>query len=386
MEEKVVLTPTFKTVTYGLICLGLITLGIGFFTQPERTWANYLLNSYYFLAIAIGAAFFYAIQYITQSGWSAGFKRIPEAMFAYLPYAAIFFLLIYFGMHALYQWTHPDIVVNDELLQHKTPYLNIPFFYIRLIIYFTLWIIITRLLRKLSLQEDTSGGLDFFHRSEYYSKVFIFILAVTFSLAVIDWIKSIEAQWFSTIFAFKNFISAFQHGVAAIVVVLFIMNIRGHYGFMNKSHIHDFNRYLFILSVFYGYFWFTQFMLIWFADIPEETVYYHIRLQPAWSPYWIADIGINWLVPFLVLLPPMLSRLKYLVLSIACVMLIGFWIELFVEIMPGVTGLPQIGFIEIGIYLGFAGLFALVAGASLSRAALIPQNHPFLEESIHHHF
>jgi hypothetical protein len=386
MEEKVVLSPAFKWVTYSLIAFGTMVTGIGLFTQPERTWANYLLNSFYFLSLAVGASFFYAIQYITQSGWSAGFKRIPEAIFAFIPYASVLFLLIYFGMHALYDWVHPDVVANDELLQHKAPYLNVPFFFIRLVLYFSLWIYITRMLRKLSLQEDISGGDRYFKRSELYSKVYIFVLAITFSLAVIDWIKSIDAHWFSTMFALKNFISAFVHGVAALVVILFVLNSRGHFSFLNKSHVHDFNRYLFILSVFYGYFWFSQFMLIWFANIPEETVYYHTRLHPEWRAFWIADIVMNWLIPFLVLLPPVLSRRKNLVLAVAFLLLLGFWIDLFVEIMPGVTGSPQIGFIEAGMYLGFAGLFALVTGTALSKAALVPRNHPYLEESTDHHF
>jgi hypothetical protein len=386
MEDKVVLTPTFKMVTFGLMAVGIIVLIVGLITQPERTWANYLLNSYYFLAISIGASFFYAIQYITQSGWATGFKRVSEAMFAFLPWAAIFFLFIYFGMHSLYSWTHSDIIAREPLIRNKVPYLNIPFFYIRLVVYFVLWIVITRYLRKLSIREDASGGMDYFNSSEFYSKIFIFILAITFSLAVVDWIKSIDAQWFSTLFAFKNFISAFQHGVAVLVIILFIMNIRGHFGFMNKSHIHDFNRYLFILSVFYGYFWFSQFMLIWFANIPEETIYYYDRLKPGWRLFWAADIIVNWLIPFIVLLPPILSRRKYLVLSIAMLMAIGYWIDLFVEIMPGVTGVPKIGYIEIGTFMGFAGLFALITGIAMSKAALIPRNHPYLEESLHHHF
>ena len=184
MEDRVVLTPTFKMVTFGLMAVGIIVLIVGLITQPERTWANYLLNSYYFLAIAIGASFFYAIQYITQSGWATGFKRVSEAMFAFLPWAAIFFLFIYFGMHALYSWTHPDIVAQDPLIQNKIPYLNIPFFYIRLVVYFVLWIVITRYLRKLSIQEDISGGMDYFNSSEFYSKIFIFILAITFSTSL----------------------------------------------------------------------------------------------------------------------------------------------------------------------------------------------------------
>jgi hypothetical protein len=386
MEERVQIASKFKYLSIAFIAIGIITLGFGFYTQPQRTWANYLLNNFYFLSLAIGASFFYAIQYISQSGWSAAFKRVPEAMFSYIPYAAALFILLYFGMHSLYHWTHPEAVATDELLAHKAPYLNIPFFYVRLLIYFTLWFLLTWVLRRLSLREDQIGGLENFKKSEFYSKVYIFVLAITFSLAVIDWIKSIDAHWFSTIFALKNFIAAFLHGVAVMILIILILHSNKLFSFLNGSHLHDFTRYIFILAIFYGYFWFSQFMLIWFANIPEETVYYHVRLEPQWRPWWIADIVLNWMVPFFILLPPILSRSKVLLICITSLLIIGHWIDLYVEIMPGVTEKAHFGLIEIGTFVGFIGFFALIVSRALSKAPIIAQKHPYLEESIYHHF
>jgi hypothetical protein len=386
MEERINLSSVFKGVTIALTLTGFAILVFGFTTQPDRAWANYLLNSFYFLSLAIGASFFYAIQYITQSGWSAGFKRISEAMFSYIPVAGILFLFIYFGIHTLYHWSHPEVVAHDELLLHKAPYLNIPFFYIRMLVYFILWTILTRIFRKLSLREDVAGGMLNFEKSEFYSKVYIFTLPFTFSLAAIDWIKSIDAHWFSTIFALKNFIAAVLHSIAIMVLVILFLNTRNYFQFLNKSHLHDFNRYLFIMAIFYGYFWFSQFMLIWFANIPEETVYYYVRLQPQWRPWWIADIVLNWAVPFFILLPPLLSRSKFVLASVSILLVIGQWIDLYVQIMPGVTEKSQFGFMEIGSFIGFAGLFALVVGYTLSKAPLVARNHPYLEESVQHHF
>ena len=386
MEEKLTLSPAFKIATYILIGIGLITFAFGFFTQPDRTWANYLLVNFYFLSLALGASFYYAIQYITQSGWSAGFKRVAEAMFSYLPFAAIFFVLIIFGMHSLYEWSHPGLLKTDEIIEHKSPFLNTPFFYIRLLVYFTLWIILTRLLRRLSLKEDSVGGLENFAKSEYYSKIYIFILGITFFFAALDWINSIDAHWASTIFSLKNFIAAFLHGVAVMVFITLILHSQKHFQFINGSHLHDFTRYIFIIAILYGYFWFSQFMLIWFANIPEETVYYYSRVHMPWQPYWIADIVLNWTVPFFVLLPPVWSRSKWLLLVVTSLLMVGHWMDLYIEIMPGVTGKAYFGLIEIGTFAGYAGLFALVVGTTLSKAPLVARNHPYLEESLYHHF
>jgi hypothetical protein len=385
-KERLEFSPMLRNICIALIAIGAITLGYAFFTNPARAWANYLVNNYYFLALAVGASFFYAIQYITQSGWSSGFKRIPEAMFGYLPYAAVFFLLIFFGMHYLYEWSHHDAALHDELIAHKSPYLNVPFFFIRLLVFFATWIILTQQLRKLSLREDTEGGLLNFQRSEFYSKIFIFVIGVTFSLSVIDWIKSIQVHWFSTLFALKNFISAFQHGTAAIVFIVLLLSYKGYFKFLNGSHIHDFNRYMFILSIFYGYFWFSQFMIIWYGNIPEETTYYFVRWGQGWKVLFFADIIINWFLPFAILLPPLLSRIKGLILFMAGLLLVGLYVDIYMQVMPALFKNNTFGLIEIGSFMGYAGLFTLVVAYQLSKAPIIAKNHPYLEESLYHHF
>ena len=191
MEEKLIVQKNFKYLLFGLIAIGIISMVAGFILEPQRAWANYLLNNYYFISLAVGAAFFGAIQYITQSGWSAAFKRIPEAMASYIPFAAVFFLLIYFGMHTLFHWSHEGITATDELIAHKAPYLNVPFFFVRLILFFGLWIIMVKLLRRASLKEDEEGGRNWFYLSEKYSKVFIFIIAISFTLFAIDMLMSL---------------------------------------------------------------------------------------------------------------------------------------------------------------------------------------------------
>ncbi len=386
MKDKVNLSAAFKIVSGIFILVGLLASIVGFSQDPERAWSSYLLNNYYFLMLALGAAFFVALQYITQSGWSAAFKRVGEAMSGYIPVAAFFFLLLIFGMNSLYEWSHTEALAHDELIAHKSPYLNVPFFYIRMILFFALWIIMVRLVRKVSLKEDEAGGMDWFYKSEHYSKIFIFILSLTMTLSAIDWVMSIDVHWFSTLFALKNFVGAFYHGTAILILIVLILNGRGYFEFLNGYHLHDFSRYIFMLAIVWGYFWFAQFMLIWFGNIPEETVYYVTRWESGWKTLFFAEIILNWFIPFIVLLPTRTSRSKPVIMSMLIVLIAGHYVDLYMQIIPGTTGVLQFGFIELGSFIGFAGLFALVTGFWLSKASLIPKNHPYLGESLEHHF
>lgn len=392
MKEQVTVSRNFKIITLILIVIGICSFIFGLVSDYKTAWASYLIVNYYFLSIAMGATFFFVIQVITQSGWSSAFKRVSEAMMSYIPFAAVFFLLLFFGVKDLYHWSHPEAVASDELLSHKAPFLNIPFFFIRMIICFVLWIIFTTILRKLSVKEDTYGETDvngiklLFGKSELYSKVLAFILAITFSLSAFDWIMSIDAHWYSTIFALKNLVAAFLHGVSILTLIVFILHNRGFFPFLNKFHIHDFARYIFMLSIVWGYFWFAQFMIIWYGNIPEETVYYYTRWQTGWKVLFFLEIVLNWAIPFLILLPVKMSRNKTVISVIIIILIIGQYLDLFVQIIPGTTGLLKFGLIEAGMFLGYAGLFALVVATALSKSKLIPHNHPYIEESINHHF
>ncbi len=385
MDTKVIFSKNFNYITYGLMALGIIGLVYGFLTDTQRTWANLLLNNYYFLSLAIGAAFFFSLQYITQSGWSAMFRRIPEAMMAFIPYASIIMLLLFFGLHDIYEWSHPDVVAHDELLLHKAPYLNVPFFMIRIVIFCGSWVLLTRYLRKLSLQEDNLAGLAMFEKMEFWSKIFIFVLALTFSMASFDWIMSIDAHWFSTIFAFKNFGAAFYHGTSLVAFIAIILHKKGYFKDMNEYHLLDFSRYMFVLSIIWGYLYFTQFALIWFGNIPEETIYYAKRWNNGWIVFIFLNFAINWFIPFIVLLPQKLDKNINVVYAICILLLVGLYTDIYEQVMPDFLKSPSFGIIEIGVLAGMAGLFLFVFSKALAKAPLIPKNHPYLEESIHHH-
>lgn len=385
MDTRVILSKRFQYAAIALVAIGAVIMVYGFIVQPDRAWANLLLNNYYFLSLAIGASFFLALQHISQSGWSSMFKRVPEAIMAFIPYAGVIMLLMYFGMNSIYHWSHEEALATDTLVQHKSPYLNIPFFFIRIVFFFIAWTVMTRLLRKASLDEDEKGGMLYFEKSELLSKIHIFLLAITFSFATFDWIMSIDVHWFSTLFALKNFVAAFYHGSAVIVLIVIILYQKGFYPALNKSHLLDFSRYIFMLCIVWGYFTFSQFMLIWYANIPEETAYFYERWHSGFKALFYINFIINWFFPFVLLLSQVINKNIQVVKAICILLIAGQYIDLYEQIFPGLLHAPVFGIIEIGFFAGFAGLFVLVVSHTLAAASLIPRNHPYLQESLQHH-
>jgi len=385
MDKELTISSKFKNTAIVLIGIGVITYVYGFVKLPDRTWVSLLINNYYFIALTIGATFFMALQYITQSGWSSGFVRIPQAIANFFPVLFILMIPVLFGIHHFYHWSHAEEVAQDAILQHKAPYLNVPFFIIRFFIYFAVWIGLTQLLRKFSLKEDKLGGLKYFEKSEFYSKVYIFSLALTFSLATFDWIMSIDAHWFSTIFAIRNFAMAFYHAVVLITIIVIVLNKLGHFPFLTKYHLRDFSKYIFILSIIWGYTWFSQYILIWYANIPEETIYYVPRTMGEFKPLFYTELIVNWLFPFLALMSSKVATNKNAVLAVAIILMLGQWVDVYMQVTVGTLHHLHIGFVEIGSFIGYIGLFALILAFSLKRAPLVARDHPYLEESLQHH-
>ncbi len=386
MEKKIQISSTFKIISLVLIAIGIASLTYGFITDPVKTWANYLMNNYYFLSLGIGITFFGALQYITHSGWAVGFNRIYQAMGNIIPVIAILMIpILIFGMQDLYHWSHEGVSDHDALIAHKAPYLNLPFFALRYVIYFAIWIFLTQMIRRFSLKEDRVGGMKYFKKAEFWSKVYIFSLAFTFTLATFDWIMSIDVHWFSTIFAFRNFVMAFYHGLVVLTLILIILNKMGYIPWFSKAHLGDLTRFIFVLSIIWTYMWLSQYLLIWYANIPEETVYYLPRTKGDFQVLFWGEFVLNWVLPFLLLIPKKISTNKNAVLAICLILILGQWVDLYQQIIVGTYGVLQIGIIEIGSYLGFLGIFALVVGYSLSKTPLLRKNHPYLEESIHHH-
>ena len=243
----------------------------------------------------------------------------------------------------------------------------------------------TQLLRKYSFKEDVEGGLSYFNKSEFYSKVYIFSLALTFSLASFDWIMSIDVHWFSTIFALRNFAMGFYHALVLILLIAILLNKMGYFPFLNQSHLRDFSKYILLMCIIWGYTWFSQYILIWYANLPEETIYYLPRTKGEFTVLFYTEFVVNWVVPFLLLLTGQIAKSKNLMMILMIFLLVGQYIDIYMQVTVGTLHELRIGFIEIGSFLGYVGLFALVFAWSFSKRPMVPVNHPLLEESLKSH-
>jgi hypothetical protein len=385
MDASYKLSRTMVFVLLLMILTGVAAVVAGFITDPARTWPNILINNMYFLTISMGALLFYSIQYITGSSWSALFQRVPLALGSFIPAAAIGMLLLYFGLPDIYKWALPGITETDKLIAHKEPFLNVPFYMIRIVVYFALWIPLFLALRRLARKEDLQPGIAFYKKSSYIAKVFIFTAVLFFSMAAIDWIMTIDSHWYSTLFGFRAMVTSMYYGVASIIILVFFLKKLGFFPRLNTAHQHDLARYLFRFSIVFGYLWFMQFLILWYANIPELTVYYQPRFIGAWKYLFYAELFMNFAIPFVVLMADDIGKRKPVLMGMSILLLAGLWISLFLQVMPGSYGKLAFGFIEAGMWLGYAGLFLLLTFYALSRMSIVPLNHPQLNESIHHH-
>jgi hypothetical protein len=368
-------------------------------TEHAVTWynrfiANLWLNNVYFTGISVIGVFFLAVQYVAYAGWSVPIKRVLEGLTGYLPFGGVVMLVVFLiGQHQLFHWTDPGVFNvespnYDPVIAGKGDFLNIPFYLIRTVLYFAIWIGFAWWLRRESIAEDLNGGLEYYHRSIRISAIFLVLFGVTSSTSAWDWVMSIDVHWYSTMFGWYVFASWFVSGLAAITLTVVILKQNGYLPLVNANHLHDLGKFMFAFSIFWTYIWFSQFMLYWYANIPEEVVYYNERLgayENHYTPVFFMNLIVNFAFPFLVLMTRDAKR-QMIILKIVCVaILAGHWSDFYLMIMPGTLGAESgFGLIEIGAALVFLGVFLIALTRTLTRAALVPVNHPFLEESIHH--
>ena len=407
MEKRFIFSKKLKTISLVLMVIGLISGVMAYMADTHRFWANILFSNYFFLILALGAAFWLALQYIAEAGWSSAFKRVPESISCYIAPAAILMLaVVFFGLKYLYPWANPEGHIDDygkyaeykEILEIKSPYLNKSFFIIRTFIFFIVWLLTTMILKKFSKKEDEdkAHALKWFEKSRFFSKVHIFAFALTFIFAGFDYLMSLEPFWYSTLFSIKELISGFFHASALIIIIVYFLHKKGYYPFMNSSHWHDFSKYMFMGSILFAYAWYFQYMLIWYGNIPEEGEYYFLRRVHFSQTLFTLNIVINFFVPFIVLLPNKFAKNPKVLLSIAFVILAGLFLDVYLSVFPPLSHTfagqssehihPVLGYQEIGIFLGVLGLFMFVVFKSMSkRKHILPINHPYLQESLLHH-
>ena len=381
-----------KNFSMALMAIGLIALIYGFSTDAHRAWPSLLFNNYFFIGIAVFGVFFVAKQYVSEAGWSIVLKRVPEAVMSTLPVMSLIMLFIMFAsiMHwnHIYHWLHEGIMDPasehyDRIIAGKEAYLNASFFIIRTIIYLLGWNYFAKKLRALSVLEDKVVGTAIHFKSVSTSAWFMVFFAVTSAMASWDWIMSIDPHWFSTIFGWYVFAEWGAIGFTTILLFTLYLKRQGYLEDVNENHIHDLGKWIFAMSLVWTYMWFSQFMLIWYANIPEEVTYFMARLEVDNYKFlfWFSMI-INFIAPIILLMSRDAKRNNGRLIFVGCVILVGHWINSYLLVTPGTLGTHgHIGFVEIGMGLGFAGLFIFLVLNSLTKQPLETKNHPFLDES-----
>ena len=405
--------------------LGAIAVIAGYFVYGEdhhaRWWSNMMINGFYFLSIALGGLFIYALNFATETAWAVVLRRVMEAVFSFIPYASIVLIFVFIG--STFSWNHiyhwmdegtvmqyvaadtqgsehaqyfatqakaeaagVEVVLNagyDELIANKTAYLNKPFFWVRTLIYIGTFIWFGMWFRRRSLKEDEVGGEEIHIKGYKRSAVFLVIFAVFSSTLSWDWLMSIDTHWFSTIYGWYVFSGMWVSAMNVIVILTLYLISKGYLDNINSSHLQDMGKWVFALSFLWSYLWFSQFLLIWYSNIPEEVTYFITRIDHFAVPFFGMFI-INFALPMVILMSRDAKRNPGFLIAMGVIIFIGHYMDTFLYIVPGVQGFMTFGWLEIGFLLGFTGFFINRVFTALAKAPLEPQKSPYLEESLHH--
>ena len=361
----------------------------------NKPWSAFYVACIFFLLLTLGVLAFYAIQVAAQAGWSAVLLRIMEGITAYLlPGSIILFLLLVAGAlhwNHMFAWANPDVMNPahedfDKLIFGKKAWLNPLWFLIRAAIFIGGWNLYRHYSRKLTLAQDESSDDSNYKKLFKLSAGFLAFFIVSESMMSWDWIMSVDPHWYSTLFGWYVFASFIVSAVTVITMVALYLQSKGLLEEVNKSHIHDLAKFMFGFSIFWTYLWFSQFMLIWYANIPEEVTYYVTRIKDYNLPFF-GMLALNFIFPLLILMSADFKRLTWVLIGAGTVILFGHYLDFFNMIMPATVGDQwYIGASEIGSILFFAGLFILVVFNALTKAPLIAKRFPYTEESKHFHY
>ena len=353
----------------------------------NRPYAALYVAAFFFMMIALGVLAFYAIQYASQAGWSPVLYRVMEAITYYLlPGALIVLLIAIIGDKHIFIWMDPEVVAHDEIIQGKSSWLNKPWFIIRALIFIGGWSLYRYFSRKFSLAQDNDSGNKYFKLNFRISAAFLVFFIYTESMMSWDWIMSVDPHWFSTLFGWYLLASMLVSGITVIALITIYLKSKGHLDVVNDSHLHDLAKFMFGFSVFWTYLWFSQFMLIWYANIPEEVTYYITRIEDYTIPFF-GMIIMNFIFPFLVLINSDYKRIPWFIVMAGIVILLGHYVDVFNMIMPATVvdrwyfGLPEISALAL-----FSGLFLLVVFYSLSKVTLLVKGNPYIKESENFHY
>lgn len=357
----------------------------------NRPWAAFLVPSYLSLGIAGAALFFLCVQFAANAGWSMVVSRVMEGMASFIPVGGVLVLIIVFaaafhGNH-LYHWMDPSLIDlegdnYDKYIATKAKlWLNVPSWLIRSVLYLLLWwgfmVWIKRTTKKL---DDTHGDRKVYSQLYTRSVLFIVVFALTTPAMAWDWIMSLDPHWYSTLFMWYGMVSYLVSALAIMAIISIYLKRKGALRLFNDNHQHDLAKYMFGFSLLWTYLWFAQFMLQWYANIPEEVQYFQQRIVQYQGYFWM--LAVNFVAVLLIMVSSGIKRRPALVFSMGFVIVLGHYWDFYNQIMPAAVGaFHNMGFLEIGALLFVSGLFVLVVFNAISKLNLEPKGHPYFHES-----
>ena len=405
IREQFLIPKRYNTIAMALMAIGLISVIILFIThgssgdehERARFWGSLLQNSVYFLLTVNAAMFFLCATTLAWAGFQVAFRRVTEAISTCVPVIGIITLIVLFailfgGDHVIYHWSDAEAVKHDVALEYKSGFLNKGFFTVWTIITIVGWWWLGRKMRHLSRSiEDkpltVEEGKKFIWKNTVWSAIYIVLFALTVMSSIPWlWLMSIDAHWYSTMYSWYNFASTFVSGIALITIFVVFLKNYGYLEYTNREHIHDLGKFQFAFSIFWTYLWFAQFMLIWYANIPEETTYFEPRVEGAYNAIFWLNLIINFLAPLLILMRRSPKRNYGTITMMSVLILFGHWLDYYQMVFASISP-DHVPFmlLDLCIGLGFVGLIMFVTARSLARHPLVSKHHPFLKESIIHH-
>lgn len=420
-DQRFEMTSRERNVLFGFMGLGVVCMLLTFFgddANHSRFWSNYLINAVFFTGISFIALFVLSAFTTAYAGWHIVLKRLWESYSMFLIVGLVLILVIIAGLwghfHHLYHWADEATVATDPILQGKSSFLNKNWYTFGTIIIIGVWyFLFARPMRALSISEDTEGDSSYSHYRKYkkYAAIFLPIGGFTSAALIWQWVMSVDSHWYSTLFAWYTTVSWFVAFLALTILLVVYLRSRGALPFVTIEHLHDLGKYLFAFSIFWTYLWFSQFMLIWYGNVGEETIYFHTRREE-YPVIFYGNLIINFLVPFFILMRNDTKRKIGSLVFVAVVVLFGRFLDFFQMIKPGVyhtaqevagahgnehaqeaghqasafvSGFTIPGLLELGTFMGFLALFIFFVLNQFGKAAPLPKRDPFLAESLHHH-
>jgi hypothetical protein len=350
----------------------------------RRFYHSYLTNFAYFLSLSLGALFFVTLHHLVRAGWSVVVRRFAEAIAANVWWLAVLAIPVVLGMRHLYHWSDPAALAHDPILQGKQAYLNPVFFVIRLVVYFAVWGYLARYFYKKSVEQDTSRNLMLTVQMERKSGLAMVLFALTTAFASYDLLMSLDPYWYSTMFGVYYFAGSVVGFFSLMPIVTHLVQRSGRLTHaITVEHYHDMGKLIFAFTTFWAYIAFSQYMLIWYASLPEETIWYLRRQTGSWAGVsWLLLFG-HFVVPFMGLLPRFVKRNPRMLVVPAAWMLVMHWMDIYWLVMPQMSpeGVP-FSLMDLTCFLALGGLCATATIRRLAGRSLVPEGDPRLAESL----